>query len=170
METSTEFTARFNAWLKLANAPVQAGHDRAVANIGELSEGEEWGCEWEMDHHEVNAAARKAVKETDLLGAELQKHWLSILDSASKAGTVYGIGTLVVMGRYDSNCWGTDVATFYSMDTDNKAPNTSGASKKAAWTMEPICAGYALAGTIWIELQSTESGKLELVGTRFVGE
>lgn len=170
METSTEFTARFNAWLKLANAPVQAGHDRAIANIGELSEGEEWGCEWEMDHHEVNAAARKAVKETDLLGADLQKHWLSILDSASKAGTVYGIGTLVVMGRYDSNCWGTDVATFYSMDTDNNAPNTSEGSTKAAWTMEPICAGYALAGTIWIELQSTESGKLELVGTRFVGE
>lgn len=170
METAAEFTTRFNTWLTEANAPIQAGHDRAIANVGELNEGEEWGCEWEKDYQEINAAARKAVKETDLLGAELKRHWLAILDSATKAGTVYGVGTLVVMGRYDANCWGTDVQSFIQMDGDNESQNASTDGIKAAWTMEPMCAGYALNGTIRIDLHGNESGKLELVGTRFEGE
>lgn len=169
METPAEFTARFNAWLAQANAPVQAGHDAASESV-QLEEGEEWGCEWEMDFREVNAAARKAVEGTDLLGTELKQHWLAVLDSATRKGTVYGVGTLVVMGRYDVDGWGTDVGAFYLVEEPATDEPAATGILTADWSLEPICAGYSMGGRIHVELHRTASGRLELVGVRFEGE
>jgi hypothetical protein len=163
-ESPAAFTDRYNGWLLDANALIEAGY-KAASEAVSLEEGEEWGCEWEMDGKAVRAAVRKAVKGNDLFAPALQERWLSILDSADREGALYGAGSLLVMGRFDPNCWGEKLHAVY-LDMPDAQASDAGDSR-FGWRLEDICAGQSLTGQVTVHVQRLPDGRLQMLDATF---
>jgi hypothetical protein len=157
-ETEETWLDRFNRWFQAANQPIVAGYEKASSEV-ELADGEEWGCDWDMDYRAVNDAVRAAIQSNAVLHPDIAKAWLAALDGSDARKEVMSIGQLFMAHPY-----GQKTAAFYLVD---KSAHEENGMVHVQFTPEHICGGSTMMGVVEVRLGRMD-GRLVLVEAKYV--